>query len=51
MREWTTSGEAVTDADGWISFRGFHGCYSLSSGQGDTEVVLDNTHSNDLVIF
>jgi GH35 family endo-1,4-beta-xylanase len=34
MREWHTAGEAVTDADGWISFRGFHGSYTLEVEEG-----------------
>jgi endo-1,4-beta-xylanase len=54
-REWNTTGEAVTDADGWISFRGFHGRYTLATGEGKTpqtaEVELDQSRSNRLVNF
>ena len=31
---WHTRGEATADADGWISFRGFHGQYEISSPAG-----------------
>ena len=54
-REWNTTGEAVTDADGWISFRGFHGRYTLATGEGKTpqtaEVELDPSRPNRLVNF
>jgi GH35 family endo-1,4-beta-xylanase len=54
-REWNTTGEAVTDADGWISFRGFHGRYTLTTGEGKTpqtaEVVLEKSRPNGLVKF
>lgn len=54
-REWNTTGEALTDADGWISFRGFHGRYTLATGEGKTprtaEVELDKSRPNGLVNF
>jgi GH35 family endo-1,4-beta-xylanase len=53
MREWTTHGEAITDNDGWISFRGFHGTYTLEVGEGGTrrnvEVALDKSQPSALV--
>jgi GH35 family endo-1,4-beta-xylanase len=33
-RKWHTAGETVSDADGWISFRGFHGIYQVDSAGG-----------------
>jgi GH35 family endo-1,4-beta-xylanase len=47
LGEWHTQGEAVTDAEGWISFRGFHGSYEIetaSRGSGaPQQVTLDKT--------
>lgn len=54
-REWNTAGEAVTDVDGWISFRGFNGRYTFATGEGKTsqiaEVELDKSRPNGLVNF
>jgi GH35 family endo-1,4-beta-xylanase len=54
-REWNTTGEAVTDADGWISFRGFHGRYSLATGDGEppqtAEVVLEKARPHGIANF
>ncbi len=53
LREWNTTGEAVTDADGWISFRGFHGRYTLAIGEGETprtaEIPLDKSRPTAVV--
>jgi hypothetical protein len=53
MREWATSGEAVTDADGWISFRGFHGNYKLDTEENSqprtTEVALGKSRPTAIV--
>jgi GH35 family endo-1,4-beta-xylanase len=51
MKEWSTEVSDVTDADGFLSFRGFHGDYkatvtgtaasfSLEGGQGPQEVTI-----------
>ncbi len=37
-RQWTTKVEAVTDADGIFSFRGFRGAYSVKVGRGGKTV-------------
>jgi GH35 family endo-1,4-beta-xylanase len=55
LREWHTSGEAVTDADGWISFRGFHGSYTLEIEENGklraAEIVLDKSRPSAVVPF
>jgi GH35 family endo-1,4-beta-xylanase len=54
-RVWHTAGESVADADGWISFRGFHGSYTLGIEEGGkhrkAEVELDKSRPNSLVNF
>jgi endo-1,4-beta-xylanase len=43
-REWHTAGEAVTDENGWLSFRGFHGIYQIDAGTGAShQVSLDKS--------
>ena len=53
MREWHSAGEAVTDADGWISFRGFHGSYTLDIEDGGkprtVDVSFDQSRSSAVV--
>jgi GH35 family endo-1,4-beta-xylanase len=55
LRECHSAGETVTDADGWISFRGFHGNYTLETEEGGkqrkAEVALDKARPNGLVNF
>lgn len=38
-REWKTSFTGVTDADGCVSFRGFHGNYSFSAKGGQPRTI------------
>jgi endo-1,4-beta-xylanase len=50
MREWHSAGESVTDADGWISFRGFHGIYQIDAGTGAShQVSLDKSRPSAVV--
>lgn len=49
-REWHCADEAVTDADGWISFRGFHGIYQIDTGNGaSNRVILDKSRTSAVV--
>lgn len=47
---WHTAGEAITDADGWISFRGFHGRYEITpaGGKGDPPATVNLVPSSPL---
>jgi GH35 family endo-1,4-beta-xylanase len=54
-RDWHTAGEAVTDADGWVSFRGFHGIYQIDAIAGETgnkhQVRLDKKSPDARIII
>ena len=47
--EWTTRGNALTGADGRLSFRGFYGSYTLSISAPDGRKIVREVHLSESV--
>ena len=51
QKKWHTEAEAVTDADGCTSFRGFYGTYNVEiDGKTVTEIDLSKKGNNEFII-